>query len=102
MIRRPPRSTLFPYTTLFRSPREDGGDEGGDVGWQVLEIGGGEEDRKSTRLKSSHGHISDAVFCFKKKKSIMRILANATAYVHVRSLLQSRVCIVDRTDGRVL
>src|SRR3712207_8870126 len=81
MIRRPPRSTLFPYTTLFRSPRRRrlrprrrldsrhgvrpprrlrrrGGRGGPDKG-----------DRKSTRLNSSHANISYAVFCLKKKKS---------------------------------
>src|SRR2546422_3904492 len=94
MIRRPPRSTLFPYTTLFRSVREhaldvvlrerDGGGEqrrrGADEGDHVQ--GGGRHreqevrprdhvdagDRKSTRLNSSHGYISYAVFCLKKKK----------------------------------
>src|SRR5687768_18260771 len=74
MIRRPPRSTLFPYTTLFRSRR----------GWRPIAIDrpgyGGtslgassaqdpfSQDRKSTRLNSSHGYISYAVFCLKKKK----------------------------------
>src|SRR3982751_7019659 len=64
MIRRPPRSTLFPYTTLFRSHRADG-----------LHLGragplhmGIHRDRKSTRLNSSHDQISYAVFCLKKKK----------------------------------
>src|SRR2546430_8801914 len=71
MIRRPPRSTLFPYTTLFRSP------------WQAItlqssqrcnamaldsELDVTEGDRKSTRLNSSHSQISYAVFCLKKKK----------------------------------
>src|SRR5437867_7108440 len=65
MIRRPPRSTLFPYTTLFRS------DLLGDLGrWRSgadlgRSLGGG--DRKSTRLNSSHRTISYAVFCLKKK-----------------------------------
>src|SRR5438876_5616085 len=69
MIRRPPRSTLFPYTTLFRSssrratptghPRARGDRVGGDDGLR---------DRKSTRLNSSHPSISYAVFCLKKKK----------------------------------
>src|SRR5947208_10703173 len=67
MIRRPPRSTLFPYTTLFRS-----GEEGPDPhvhrrhtdAFYMLEG----EDRKSTRLNSSHQIISYAVFCLKKKK----------------------------------
>src|SRR2546422_6604834 len=94
MIRRPPRSTLFPYTTLFRShvravadarsPRDDAhpvGERGGPhrVGVFVEEPESrvrrhvGEhahaEDRKSTRLNSSHGYISYAVFCLKKKKT---------------------------------
>src|SRR5687768_18250178 len=67
MIRRPPRSTLFPYTTLFRSRlRRAGGMPfaGNDGG--LGSIGG---DRKSTRLNSSHGYISYAVFCLKKKKT---------------------------------
>src|SRR5256885_13027669 len=69
MIRRPPRSTLFPYTTLFRSFQNDGGrhwsqrDEAGaaSVGQKI------ERDRKSTRLNSSHLVISYAVFCLKNK-----------------------------------
>src|SRR2546422_1883068 len=106
MIRRPPRSTLFPYTTLFRSQRLDlrAGDEVviacldlvhlglglvGLSGEQVEQRAGAEPiaflrdaarlggsdhvgagDRKSTRLNSSHGYISYAVFCLKKKKKI--------------------------------
>src|SRR3712207_7095642 len=73
MIRRPPRSTLFPYTTLFRSGTPVGevrNDQAGDVlqGGRILE-GGSEHaaDRKSTRLNSSHANISYAVFCLKKK-----------------------------------
>src|SRR5438034_6916687 len=81
MIRRPPRSTLFPYTTLFRSaarrPLERRTDDAG--GRRRLERARpasrarhlrrrGEEDRKSTRLNSSHTVISYAVFCLKKKK----------------------------------
>src|SRR5689334_24851631 len=79
MIRRPPRSTLFPYTTLFRSEpvhviddrepngaretrRVDAGDE------LKRELDAHELDRKSTRLNSSHSSISYAVFCLKKKK----------------------------------
>src|SRR5688572_31840880 len=67
MIRRPPRSTLFPYTTLFRS---QGGPAGGLDHGQARGIGVecGVEDRKSTRLNSSHSQISYAVFCLKKKK----------------------------------
>src|SRR2546427_9169808 len=102
MIRRPPRSTLFPYTTLFRSlgeagdgPAEDielGGPAGLEVDQKARLHGGGQaidqgqhpcrlivgqgdparpcQDRKSTRLNSSHSQISYAVFCLKKKKNI--------------------------------
>src|SRR3712207_8127524 len=96
MIRRPPRSTLFPYTTLFRSVQRQPAAAVGDVRQPDLpsrgEAGHGEvpggavagggvaqrpglrrghdvrEDRKSTRLNSSHANISYAVFCLKKKK----------------------------------
>src|SRR2546422_7919112 len=95
MIRRPPRSTLFPYTTLFRSPMsnpeeklraledvqraminilEDFSAERQQLEAvqkatvNILEDFGSERDRKSTRLNSSHGYISYAVFCLKKKK----------------------------------
>src|SRR2546422_4636896 len=79
MIRRPPRSTLFPYTTLFRSldsddrPDPDGGLVRGPemelMRGRRLELGSDHAaDRKSTRLNSSHGYISYAVFCLKKKK----------------------------------
>src|SRR5258708_16095359 len=82
MIRRPPRSTLFPYTTLFRSPVAFGGQAGlGDItqplvgnqgtsGRNHLRLNGLTDlDRKSTRLNSSHQIISYAVFCLKKKKT---------------------------------
>src|SRR3990172_4710709 len=65
MIRRPPRSTLFPYTTLFRSPSPRWKARRGDAfcfRFPILSL-----DRKSTRLNSSHGYISYAVFCLKKK-----------------------------------
>src|SRR2546430_6707968 len=77
MIRRPPRSTLFPYTTLFRS-RDDrdahpvGREVAGGEARQHVERGAAfarrGQDRKSTRLNSSHSQISYAVFCLKKKK----------------------------------
>src|SRR2546430_3405393 len=74
MIRRPPRSTLFPYTTLFRS---EGSAAIGTpfqmsrIGKHGLVYGGGIIlDRKSTRLNSSHSQISYAVFCLKKKKKV--------------------------------
>src|SRR2546429_5218528 len=68
MIRRPPRSTLFPYTTLFRSHfgrRFDSGDDAKNA--HRFREPGALRDRKSTRLNSSHGYISYAVFCLKKK-----------------------------------
>src|SRR2546426_7909094 len=70
MIRRPPRSTLFPYTTLFRSLEEAGGWRCSSVTRSVSKSRGassGQADRKSTRLNSSHLVISYAVFCLKKK-----------------------------------
>src|SRR3712207_8877547 len=91
MIRRPPRSPLFPYTTLFRSQELEGVFRG--AGWNVIKVVWGSgwdpllaadksglllkrmeecvdgEDRKSTRLNSSHANISYAVFCLKKKKT---------------------------------
>src|SRR2546422_7734810 len=68
MIRRPPRSTLFPYTTLFRSHGQQPlvREHRADFGGRFLRCERG--DRKSTRLNSSHGYISYAVFCLKKKK----------------------------------
>src|SRR5256885_3824641 len=70
MIRRPPRSTLFPYTTLFRSPlrMQDAAQRLFDPAARVWRSRGG-LDRKSTRLNSSHLVISYAVFCLKKKNS---------------------------------
>src|SRR2546426_5994286 len=73
MIRRPPRSTLFPYTTLFRSRRvhrdRSGQAHGGPLHHRRARgVRRQDPDRKSTRLNSSHLVISYAVFCFKKKK----------------------------------
>src|SRR5438132_10711511 len=73
MIRRPPRSTLFPYTTLFRSHFARGHGAAVGIREQLRHIGGEDlelemPDRKSTRLNSSHTVISYAVFCLKKKK----------------------------------
>src|SRR5439155_24557121 len=87
MIRHPPRSTLFPYTTLFRSklwellisdkivsPRDletavsKQKETGGSLVRTLIDMGAVSEDRKSTRLNSSHVAISYAVFCLKKKK----------------------------------
>src|SRR5438874_5250118 len=79
MLRRPPRSTLFPYTTLFRSRAAihtgrphltEEGYVGEDVhlGARIAAAGHGGQDRKSTRLNSSHVESSYAVFCLKKKR----------------------------------
>src|SRR5207245_6359943 len=68
MIPRPPRSTLFPYTTLFRSDTRLGGPPPSRRGVTGARSSGRGRDRKSTRLNSSHGSISYAVFCLKKKK----------------------------------
>src|SRR2546430_8991243 len=84
MIRRPPRSTLFPYTTLFRSPaaifllspnyhRESFPIQ---VNWAGAARTLFEGDRKSTRLNSSHSQISYAVFCLKKKKKQINLMIN--------------------------
>src|SRR5256885_4175848 len=109
MIRRPPRSTLFPYTTLFRSVDECSAAEFGRVvedevfeienrfgetdmkradfhvhagGFANLRFGDVFEDRKSTRLNSSHLVISYAVFCLKKKKTIAHSLRRRCAVEH--------------------
>src|SRR5256884_7252026 len=95
MIRRPPRSTLFPYTTLFRSEsvgaRYPGpGSVRRDPAAAAPAPGGlhlaaardhRKRDRKSTRLNSSHGYISYAVFCLKKKK-IHYLIIDTRHYVH--------------------
>src|SRR3712207_6863375 len=93
MIRRPPRSTLFPYTTLFRSSPRSASSRAveafsavvtchlgawaprdGAVAARVGDTRGPQTDRKSTRLNSSHANISYAVFCLKKKKKIYYII----------------------------
>src|SRR3712207_6884538 len=101
MIRRPPRSTLFPYTTLFRSDRAlrdhvegahqvdlEGAPEGGEVMRHELArlAFPRHQDRKSTRLNSSHANISYAVFCLKKKKTTST-LSNRCHYLSSISLL---------------
>src|SRR5256885_4130451 len=73
MIRRPPRSTLFPYTTLFRSHSAEHDELTGTEGMHV-DSETDPQDRKSTRLNSSHLVISYAVFCLKKKKNRRRCL----------------------------
>src|SRR5258708_12941117 len=92
MIRRPPRSTLFPYTTLFRSSEPDRGVDPrprhGRVGQGqirvarhggILQLRRRSQDRKSTRLNSSHQIISYAVFCLKKKNHIHLIHCHHTS-----------------------
>src|SRR2546430_13342655 len=86
MIRRPPRSTLFPYTTLFRSHELERAVRG-ELGARalaplaVLESAG---DRKSTRLNSSHSQISYAVFCLKKKKHPIYFITSYHSYPYRR------------------
>src|SRR2546422_3512178 len=100
MIRRPPRSTLFPYTTLFRSmlKRLRGTPiVRHDQEWQMvynpnapyeilrnrlIDFPTMQRDRKSTRLNSSHGYISYAVFCLKKKKNIQALTTDNMIHVH--------------------
>src|SRR2546430_13059640 len=100
MIRRPPRSTLFPYTTLFRSAHHEHARAAPALAHDVAEdlerrerrlAGGhaeppklGAEDRKSTRLNSSHSQISYAVFCLKKKN------------IHFLSTYRPRTCCESR------
>src|SRR2546430_13199936 len=77
MIRRPPRSTLFPYTTLFRSgPRVTRRLHAVPpfLHFDHHRLNGDDRDRKSTRLNSSHSQISYAVFCLKKKKKKQKIV----------------------------
>src|SRR2546429_6154880 len=99
MIRRPPRSTLFPYTTLFRSPTLPQGYPcstmgPGGLNYRVRDGNGcGPSgmiaDRKSTRLNSSHGYISYAVFCLKKKKKtkVLRSLLQYSTTMNTRQSL---------------
>src|SRR2546422_7780671 len=87
MIRRPPRSTLFPYTTLFRSPAASRAwrtatyaNSSGDGTASVRRASRASRDRKSTRLNSSHGYISYAVFCLKKKKKKKNVTGGLTQH----------------------
>src|SRR2546422_5915039 len=82
MIRRPPRSTLFPYTTLFRSVATGCGQR--EAGRVNAPTHPASRDRKSTRLNSSHGYISYAVFCLKKKKNKVK------PYVVIRLWMESQ------------
>src|SRR5205809_5469028 len=96
MLPRPPRSTLFPYTTLFRSVRLDASRDNtlGEVArvrlqglersrLQRFDVVVVHRDRKSTRLNSSHGYISYAVFCLKKKKNKTETKNNLYIYTHL-------------------
>src|SRR5687768_17818732 len=101
MIRRPPRSTLFPYTTLFRScsaaarDRRSGGSNGAfhpSCRRRGVRRYGRDRskprDRKSTRLNSSHGYISYAVFCLKKKKNHTKSTENEKNSLHNTAIEQ--------------
>src|SRR5690348_17454314 len=97
MIRRPPRSTLFPYTTLFRSLSSENGSKHplmaelehvldifyrmGFTAVESREIDDDYQDRKSTRLNSSHPSISYAVFCLKKKKKTKKTKIKSTKHI---------------------
>src|SRR5258708_14089008 len=92
MIRRPPRSTLFPYTTLFRSTKDHGNSSSPEM---AIPVGGRRtchrdwSDRKSTRLNSSHQIISYAVFCLKKK--ITALKGSAPLLIHSLTCFRSTV-----------
>src|SRR5438876_8702584 len=99
MIRRPPRSTLFPYTTLFRSLFFGNREQRGLGDLQAIQFFAAAaaraeldrlQDRKSTRLNSSHPSISYAVFCLKKKKITFLDLATSSAN-HVNERLGIRL-----------
>src|SRR5438034_5011314 len=97
MIRRPPRSTLFPYTTLFRSQVALGvGGDADEFLAAMAHLHHGKEfvgiaDRKSTRLNSSHTVISYAVFCLKKKKTYIKQINNDNKVIDMRQSLMSIV-----------
>src|SRR5215510_2245181 len=102
MIRRPPRSTLFPYTTLFRSVCRQGLIR--PAPQRAEPCRGPCSDRKSTRLNSSHVAISYAVFCLKKKKTILPVLFffndTATTEIYTLSLHDALpVCVPPRSDS---
>src|SRR5258708_15515998 len=100
MIRRPPRSTLFPYTTLFRSITSSA--RASSVGATTTPSAFAvrrlmTRDRKSTRLNSSHQIISYAVFCLKKKLNVFKMLdTNSTQLVYLIEYRQN--CDVDTQD----
>src|SRR6266852_8767193 len=88
MIRRPPRSTLFPYTTLFRSRRPRQGQPARPPHRQREP---GHRDRNSTRLNSSHGSISYAVFCLKKKKTSYLTLTVYTPKIQHKKMTKTHI-----------
>src|SRR5256885_7125388 len=92
MIRRPPRSTLFPYTTLFRSGHHAREMRLQPGTWPVgdIQVHEGQADRKSTRLNSSHLVISYAVFCLKKKKRSHAVNAIYQSPILLKSQLPNR------------
>src|SRR5438034_3850731 len=98
MIRRPPRSTLFPYTTLFRSQRLLPAARLQPAVGVHPDLAVTEQDRKSTRLNSSHTVISYAVFCLKKKKKSRR--AHKTHYLNLNIRQQRDDRIPDVDDKR--
>src|SRR5687768_18292892 len=100
MIRRPPRSTLFPYTTLFRSHQGATKISCWGMDFTYPDAHDAEKDRKSTRLNSSHGYISYAVFCLKKKKkkqpiSIIHTYSHYSPYATILQVTSHvfRLCI---------
>src|SRR2546429_4939993 len=96
MIRRPPRSTLFPYTTLFRS--RPSASITTTLLWYNPGARRSNTDRKSTRLNSSHGYISYAVFCLKKKKK--RIHPFTQVALETTGLLPDLRCEGEHLDER--
>src|SRR2546430_9555543 len=101
MIRRPPRSTLFPYTTLFRSHMSvERVHRPSIVGRRDVEDAVHLQDRKSTRLNSSHSQISYAVFCLKKKTSQRADLpSHSVALRSVGELSQRMTCLAGGGSG---
>src|SRR3989442_6688085 len=100
MIRRPPRSTLFPYTTLFRSVYMM--DRYVVGGFYRMHPERDVEDRKSTRLNSSHVRISYAVFCLKKKKTVVPLQARPQLRTHHRAAERAIRSPVDALAARDL
>src|SRR2546427_3804480 len=100
MIRRPPRSTLFPYTTLFRSLIELAERKNLRLMVDHTFLFTGAVDRKSTRLNSSHSQISYAVFCLKKKKKNLNGTPLSSTY-HNQPSLEKESCVQPIGMGRL-